>query len=486
MHAVVLLDLAVVVQLETGVDVGDVDHVRELIAELLGLGLGVAVNLPVEVVGDVHAPVVVLLGERGHHLAELDEHVLVLLGEVVGHLPPLGERVDAVAGFVRRRVKGAQSRGRRNLSLDLDRLLQGPLGAGRLAEEVDGVISRLVFAVVVRPGPLGGPLGAAHDRDLVGGVERFGGSRVGNRRVRLERLKGHRLGVDRGVDRRSGVRGLVLLGDEPGGVLHLLHVGLVPGGEGSARGEDGFDKVGKLHGVDLGRGLLGVSGIDAPVVDLHALLDVLHAGEVGEKLDELLGALPGARVGAPGDVRGDGHELLVLRLGERRRDGRELLEVAPGLDRHGIDDLVPVSLGVDGLHRGGAELGVAGRGEARVAVTAGDGASPIGRGARCADARAGHRAGLDARGIGPRHLRVIQGDGEGRRDHRERRQAGEPEARGREESRAPRGALPLVPIALFGHPAAAGLGVRQRAAAVGRRSHVERPRIDAYLAVRGR
>ena len=221
-------------------------------------------------------------------------------------------------------------------------------------------------------------------------------------------------------------------------------------------------------------------------MDFHALLDVLHAGEVGEKLDELLGALPGARVGAPGYVRGDRHELLVLRLGERRRDGRELLEVAPRFHRHGIYDLVPVSLGVDGLHRGGAELGVAGRGEARVAVTAGDGASAIGRGARCADARAGHRAGLDARGIGSRHLRVIQGDGEGRRDHRERRQAGEPEARGREESRAPRGALPLVPIALFGHPAAAGLGVRQRAAAVRRRSHVERLRIDAYLAVRGR
>ena len=345
-----------------------------------------------------------------------------------------------------------------------------------------------MLAVVVGPADRGA--GGGH---AVGGIgirrlpPRVAEGRVGifgNRRVGLD--SGDHLDVAftaRGHG--HGVRGFVLLGDEPGGVLHRLYVGLVPGWEGPAGREHVFDKVGEDHGVHLGRGLLGVARVDAPVVDVHALLDVLHAGEVGEKLDELLGAVPGARIGAPGDVRGDRDELLVLRLRERGRDGRELLEVAPGLYGHGIDDLVPECLGVDGRARRGAELGVAGRREARAAVTAGDGASPIGRGAWRADARARHRARRDARGIGACHLRVIQSDGERTGDHRERRQTREPEARGREERGPARGALALVPISLVRHGRGAGLGVQRRAAAVGRRSHVERPRIDAHLAVRG-
>ena len=77
--AVHLLVEAFVVLLETGVDVGDVHHEREPVAELLSLGLGGAVELPVDIVRDVHAPVVVLLGEPGDALAKGEERRVVRL-----------------------------------------------------------------------------------------------------------------------------------------------------------------------------------------------------------------------------------------------------------------------------------------------------------------------------------------------------------------------------------------------------------------------
>ena len=269
---------------ETGVDLGDVDDEREPVAELLGFALGGGVNLGGDVVGELHAAVVVVERERGHHRAELDELVLIVLVEVIGELPPLGEGVDPVLVVL-------------------------------------GGVNLFNFFNVGAEASLGSLLGGLSLAVL---AERRG------------EVRGSLVVVPVGVRRLEGLAHAVR------DALHAGDVVIRPVGPVTNRRHGVQHKLGESVDGHFASLLLAANaGVDTGEVLIEAGGDVRGTGEVRELLHELIEGRLGGTVADSLELVGQVDHLVVLGLLDVRDGLEHLVEVLAGLRGQVIDHLRP-------------------------------------------------------------------------------------------------------------------------------------------------